>query len=219
MSGSVTRREAIGLAVGVSACAALVWWAPDKTRVVNTVGARPRQAQPAQEVQPGTPPHGVDQEHNSGRARPAQPTRLAIDAIDVDEPVQALGLTEAETIEPPPGVVQWYTGSVVPGQRGNSVIAGHVTSPDPDVFHHLAQLAPGDRVTVIDQADVRRSFDVETTERIDKLALTSDPRVWGETERRMLVLITCDKDSPVSGRHHRGNLVVWAVLAPGVDSS
>lgn len=211
MTGWVTRREAVGLTVGLSATALLAWWRPgdDQGATPGEVTGDPdRSAPTVLGQQRGA--DDEDAESPTGAPAAAHPTRLVIEAIDLDEPVRALGLTEAGEIAPPPGVVQWYTGSVAPGQQGNSVIAGHVTSPQPDVFHRLAELVTGARVAVTDRSGTRRIFEVEAMERIDKQVLTTDPRVWGETHRRMLVLITCDQDTPAINGHHSGNVVVWA---------
>lgn len=144
---------------------------------------------------------------SSGGSR--RPIRLALPAIGLDEPVRALGLAEGGDISPPSGVVQWYTGSVPPGATGIAVIAGHVSSPEPDVFHGLSGLSVGDRVRVTDTTGVHHGFVVERTARVGKQELTRDPSVWGRSERPVLVLITCDDDSAVERGHYSGNFVVW----------
>lgn len=111
---------------------------------------------------------------------------------------------------PPANTVQWYTGSVAPGRPGICVIAGHVTYSGPDVFHRLPSLRVGDLVAVTARTGEVTQFAVTRTRQVDKQELTSDPSVWGDTDERVLALITCDPDSPVREGHLAGNFVAWA---------
>ena len=43
----------------------------------------------------------------------------------------------------------WYTGSVRPGQKGASIIVGHVSGPTRHgIFEKLSQLKNGDSITI-----------------------------------------------------------------------
>lgn len=139
-----------------------------------------------------------------------QPTGLSMPTIGFDRPVEALGVNEDGEINPPRGVVQWYDKSVSPGRKGISVIAGHVFYRGPDVFSDLDKLSVGDVVSVKYGNGSSRKFRVYETESVDKRQLQTDARVWGEADKPILALITCDSGSRVVGSHHVDNLVVWA---------
>lgn len=195
----VTRREVLALAASAVCVGLVASWSPGDE-------AAEKAAPPGTWSTP-------DPSASTEQADPRRPVRIRAADIDLDEPVEALGLTAAGEIAPPPGIVQWYTGSVVPGAAGASVIAGHVTSPKPDVFHRLGELSEGDVVEVVDADGADREFRVTRTAQIDKQALTHDQSVWGDVKDPTLVLITCDEDSPRKGRHLSGNVVVWATPA------
>ncbi|MCO6717052.1 sortase domain-bontaining protein, partial [Streptomyces sp. CHB19.2] len=58
------------------------------------------------------------------------PTRLRIPDIDVDAPFIDLDVAASGELEAPPpddtNLVGWFAGGVSPGERGTSIIAGHV---------------------------------------------------------------------------------------------
>ncbi len=195
----VTRREVLALGASAACVGLVAAWSPggDEER---------RAAAEAADLAWPTP----DPSTKTAMADPQRPSRLVIGTIDVDEPVKALGLTTKGEIAPPPGVVQWYTGSVVPGAVGASVIAAHVTSPKPDVFYRLGELDQGDPISVTDADGAERTFAMTRTAEVDKLDLTRDQSVWGKVTEPTLVLITCDTESGRRGRHLAGNVVVWA---------
>lgn len=144
-------------------------------------------------------------------ATAATPVSVVIPAIGLDESVAALGLDSNGQIVPPNHTIQWYTASAKPGAPGIAVLAGHVTSPKPDVFYRLSELAPRDTFTVADRGGTQTRFRVTRVGRKTKEALTRDPTVWGTTTERTVVLVTCDLDSPTNDSHYEGNFIAWAV--------
>lgn len=88
------------------------------------------------------------------------PVAIVIPAIDVDAPVVDLSLTATEVEVPEDfGDAGWWTQTRRPGEIGPAVIGGHVDSKSgPAVFYRLADLRPGDEVTVADEAGETRSF-------------------------------------------------------------
>lgn len=142
------------------------------------------------------------------------PVRLDVPSVGIHTRLMKLGLNPDDTLEVPskPLLAGWYTGSPTPGQRGPSVIAGHVDSKEtgPAVFYHLGQVKPGDRVRVTLQDRTIASFKVT--------AVRSYPRkdfptwtVYGNTDGATLRLITCgDWDDEI--KEYGGNVVVFAEL-------
>ncbi len=139
------------------------------------------------------------------------PVRLTMPSVGLNEPVRAMGLSNG-AINPPPHVVQWYTASPRPGAPGISVIAGHVGAYGgrPGIFSTLPNLSPGDRITIGYAGGGERTFRIYNKEPVGKKALQRDPRVWGQSAKPVIALITCDDDAPSNNGHSVRNYVVWA---------
>ena len=144
------------------------------------------------------------------------PARIAIPALGVDSPVNPVGLNPDGTVEvPAPGPLYdqaaWYSGSVTPGQRGPSVILGHVDSAanGPSVFAELSRLRPLDEFTVT-RADGRTVvFRVNSVQSYPKDAFPTAV-VYGPTTRPEVRLITCGGAFDRAARSYVDNTVVFA---------
>lgn len=148
----------------------------------------------------------------------SQPTRIRIPAIDVASPVNRVGLDPDGTIHvPQPGPrydeAAWYTGSSTPGERGASVIIGHIDSvtDGPSVFFRLGALRAGDRVTVTRNDGTTAVFTVDRVEAYPKDHFPT-LAVYGNTPRAELRLITCGGSFNEATGHYRRNIVVYAHL-------
>lgn len=145
------------------------------------------------------------------QVRSGTPVRLEMPTLGFDQPVRALGLNGG-AIDPPPHVVQWYTGSPQPGANGISVIAGHVApyGGQAGIFSRLPNLTVGSSVTIGYAGGGERTFRVYAKEAVGKTALQRDARVWGSSSTPVLALITCDATAEHEGGHSTKNYVVWA---------
>ncbi|WP_431843348.1 class F sortase [Calidifontibacter indicus] len=211
-----TRRDLLALAGGLGLASVLWRGGPGRTEpsdpVSTSAASSSAGASGASGVSSAPGSSGSPRRASGSSDAGGAPARLVIPAIRLDEPVVALGLNSEGQIVPPADTVQWYTGSPAPGDPGVAVVAGHVTNPDPDVFHRLPSLRVGDPVAVVDASGRRRTFRVYRTRQVDKQTLTTDPSVWGHTDQRVLALITCDPESSVQAQHLTGNFVAWAGL-------
>ncbi|MBV2356244.1 class F sortase [Streptomyces sp. J2-1] len=173
--------------------------APDDARASGATASAPAATGPAS---PGLP-------HSA-------PLRLLIPKISVDAPFAALSLASTGQLEPPPAdninLVGWYAKGVTPGEAGTAIIAGHVdTAVSAAVFANLDQLEAGDRFSV-DRADGRTAnFVVDDTETFAKDDFPSD-RVYADTARPEVRLITCAGDYDHAVKDYTDNLVVFAHL-------
>ncbi|GKQ36148.1 class F sortase [Streptomyces sp. A012304] len=146
----------------------------------------------------------------------SRPVRLLIPEISVDAPFTDLAIGRSGQLQPPPAddtnLVGWYAQGASPGERGTSIIAGHVdTATSPAVFVELGELEKGDRFQVA-RADGRRaSFVVDSVEIFDKDDFPSE-RVYGDTPQAQVRLITCAGDYDRKARDYTANLVVFAHL-------
>ncbi|MFF3415582.1 class F sortase [Streptomyces sp. NPDC002698] len=154
-------------------------------------------------------------------ARPARalgrsvPVGLRIPAIGVDTPLIRLGLAPDGSVQVPPITAHdragWYRHSPTPGQKGPSVILGHVTvgSYGDGVFRHLARLRHGDRIVVRLENGGSAGFTVGDVRTVAKADFPADA-VYGDVDRPELRLITCG--GPRSGSGYRDNVIVFAAL-------
>jgi LPXTG-site transpeptidase (sortase) family protein len=153
----------------------------------------------------------------AGRQLPrSRPVRLLIPKIGVDAPFTDLVIGPTGRLEPPPAadtnLVGWHAKGVSPGEPGTAIIAGHVdTKTSAAVFVNLGQLEAGD-VFHVERADGRRaSFVVDSVETFEKDNFPSR-RVYDDTARPEVRLITCAGDYDRTARDYTDNLVVFAHL-------
>jgi sortase A len=139
--------------------------------------------------------------------------RISIPSIDVDAPVVELG-----TIRNEKGELVWETakhavghhiGTANPGDRGNVVMSGHISSPvkrEGNVFSRLPELQVGEAV-VIQTAGETYYYRISDRRVVDP----SEISVMNPTATPVLTLITCFPDWVYSHR-----LVVTGVpVTPG----
>jgi hypothetical protein len=163
---------------------------------------------------PSTPP--------TAAAEPAvlpwsEPVVLEIPAIGVRTELLKLGLRENGSLEVPQdsgsgAPASWYNGSPTPGERGPSVMLGHVNSPSGrgGVFADLRKLTPGAEI------NVSRTDGSTAVFTVDRGALYSKNdfptlEVYGNTAGSELRLITCDGYDPATGLFD-DNYVIYAKL-------
>ncbi|MEV5953952.1 class F sortase [Streptomyces sp. NPDC051987] len=144
------------------------------------------------------------------------PTRLLIPKIAVDAPFTVLTMNSSGRLDPPPAgntnLVGWYSRGAAPGEAGTAIIAGHVdTTTGPAVFVRLDELERGDRFTVSRADGTDANFVVDEADTFAKDDFPSD-RVYADTRRPEVRLITCAGDYDHEARDYTENLVVFAHL-------
>ncbi|WP_440695745.1 class F sortase [Clavibacter nebraskensis] len=142
----------------------------------------------------------------------AVPTRVAIPAIDLDQPLIDLGIAPDGRMEVPVDFddVGWFTGGGRPGGRGPTVIAAHVDSRvGPAAFARLAELGVGDEVTVQDVDGGTTRYAVTEVADFAKADFPT-ARVFGAQPADQLRLITCGGVFDRSVGHYEDNRVVFA---------
>lgn len=123
---------------------------------------------------------------------------LVINKISVETPVVLSKSTEESSIQKDleRGVVH-YPGTPLPGQRGNSYIAGHSSNyawaqgSYNYVFKNLNELVVGDVMTVTQRLnngkEITNTFVVSLKEEV----APDDPRIFADTKTQELTLTTC----------------------------
>jgi Sortase domain len=110
----------------------------------------------------------------------------------------------------------WWSSGTVPGQQGNTVIAGHVNRLDnsPGVFWYISQLVAGDTFQIQVANGMTLTFAVTRTEKVSAYANgANDPtigEIFGPASTPNVNLITCTGDWDGSTFDHR--LVVHSTL-------
>lgn len=180
------------------------------------------------DIQPGPPqpaPAAVSEGRRVGAApvppaglRPlayAPASRIRIESIDVDAPIMDVGLDREGWIDAPPAqdpnMAGWYQNGISPGQRGTSVIVGHVDNEaGPAVFYGLGSLKKGSHVEVTRYDGRVAVFEVYGIEVFSKEDFPG-VRVYGDTGHPELRVITCGGGySKANG--YDGNVVAFARL-------
>lgn len=148
----------------------------------------------------------------------SQPVRIDIPALDRTSELMVTGQRADGTLEVPPGAegspASWYDGSPTPGERGASVILGHVNSLSDvsGVFYELDTLEPGDEIRVTREDGSTAVFEVDHLESFPKDEFPTRA-VYYPVPGAELRLITCD-DLGAGGDEFPNNTVVFATLVP-----
>jgi LPXTG-site transpeptidase (sortase) family protein len=139
------------------------------------------------------------------------PESIDIPSIDVEAPLMKLGLEKNGDVELPPyekpKVAGWYSGSAVPGEKGASVIIGHVdTKTAPAVFYKLRQLRKGETVKVERSDGKTVTYKVDSIEQVHKDRFPTR-RVYVEEGLR---LVTCGGKFDFAKGEYLDNIIVYA---------
>lgn len=142
------------------------------------------------------------------------PVRLKIPAIDVDAPIEYVGLTPdgAMGIPKGPSDVGWFELGPRPGEEGSAVMAGHYgtwKNGQGSVFDNLHKLLPGDKLYVEDEKGVVTVFVVRESRRYDPEADAADVFTASD-EKPHLNLITCEGAWNKVSKSFPQRLVVFA---------
>ncbi len=145
------------------------------------------------------------------------PVTLTIPSISVRTDLIHLGLEENGSLKVPQddgngAPASWYNGSPTPGERGPSVLLGHVNSPNGrgGVFADLRNLTPGAEITVSRADGSTAVFSVDRGALYPKDKFPT-LEVYGNTPGSELRLITCDGYDAATGEFD-DNYVIYATL-------
>lgn len=145
------------------------------------------------------------------------PAQLSIPALDVEAPVQAVGINAEGNMAVTRDYTTafWYQYGSLPGERGNAVIAGHFDNSLglPGIFHSLRKLQEGDVVYVGNSRSERLAFRVTRIEHFDS-ELAPKEEVFRTDGPPQLVLITCEGVWDPIEKSYDKRLVVFAELVP-----
>ncbi|WP_329213633.1 class F sortase [Streptomyces sp. NBC_00683] len=147
----------------------------------------------------------------------SEPERIRIKKIAVDAPFTPLAIGPSGRLDAPPvndrNLAGWFKDGATPGERGTSVVAGHVdTMTGPAVFLLLGTLKPGNKVSITREDGIVTVFKVDSVETFSK-ANFPDERVYADNGTAQLRLITCGGEYDKKAKDYKDNVVVFAHLA------
>jgi hypothetical protein len=144
------------------------------------------------------------------------PKRISILEIAVNAPFVPLDIGPSGQLDAPPpndnNLVGWFKGGAAPGERGTSIVAGHVdTKTGPAVFMQLRMVKPGSTVDITREDGIIATFKVDSVEVFSK-ADFPNKRVYADTTTPQLRLITCGGVYDRKAKDYKDNVVVFAHL-------
>jgi LPXTG-site transpeptidase (sortase) family protein len=131
-----------------------------------------------------------------GSSTVAPPSRLVIPRINVDAPIEDVGIASNGDLQTPTknpwDGAGWYSNGPRPGESGSAVINGHLDRPGgyPATFWNLRDLTPGDTVMVLDAQGKTHTFRVLRVASYDPQQAPLQ-EIFGTTGGTFLNLITC----------------------------
>ena len=143
-----------------------------------------------------------------------RPVHIAIPAIDVSARILPLDLNPDHTLEVPANLADtgWFTEGPEPGERGATVVVGHVASlSGPGVFYRLRDLHPGDVIRIRLRDGEVVSYRARSAIVVPKTSFPTK-RVYAQTPQPTLRLITCSGTLDASTGQHPDNRIVFASL-------
>lgn len=161
--------------------------------------------------------HSVQRSQRSTRRTPVNdPVNIEIPRIGVHTKVIQLGLAADGTVQVPPfdhaDEVGWYTQSPVPGDKGPSVLIGHIDSPQgPAVFYRLATLAAADQVRIQRKDGTIAVFKINAVRTVTKSHFPTRS-VYGNLKYPGIRLITCGGAYDATEGGYQGNTIAYGSL-------
>lgn len=142
------------------------------------------------------------------------PVGITIPSIKVDTTVEQVGVTKEGEMGLPssPSTVGWFGLGPRPGQKGSSVIAGHVDDEvgNGAVFANLSELVVGDQIFIETDQGHSLTFIVQESQTYNAGFAEA---VFGRNDGIYLNLITCDGVWDAAKNSYSKRLVVFAKLS------
>ncbi|GIF70005.1 hypothetical protein Ais01nite_80400 [Asanoa ishikariensis] len=147
----------------------------------------------------------------------SEPASIHISRIGVKAKIMNLGLNEDDTLQVPPldkaEMAGWYSLGASPGELGNAVVVGHVTTKENTaVFFRLGELKKDDKIMIKRKDGSRVNFTVDGVKAYPKKKFPTD-LVYGPNERAGLRLVTCGGKFDAKAHNYLDNVVVFATAA------
>ncbi|HWD06552.1 MAG TPA: class F sortase [Amycolatopsis sp.] len=161
-------------------------------------------------------PHAITMPSPSPTLPKSKPVSLDIPKIGAQSTLVPLGLNADHSVQVPsvrtPLQAGWYEYSPTPGERGPSVVLGHVDGEGQrGIFYRLKELVPGDAVSVARADGSTARFVVTKVDEVPKDVFPTEA-VYGDTPDAELRLITCGGAFDRAAHNYVDNVIVSARL-------
>lgn len=144
---------------------------------------------------------------------PEDPKKIIISKIGVDNFIQQVGTNEKNEVAAPTNIylAGWYNKSVRPGQKGLSIIDGHLDGyTKPGIFNKLVSLSAGDEYEVELGSGDKKRFRVLKVESVDTSKAVGVLFSQNLRVKRQLNLITCGGDYDKKSQLYNKRVIVSA---------
>lgn len=147
------------------------------------------------------------------RGGPEDPKYIKLPSISTEGYMQNVGVDQHTQIAVPNNthLAGWFVNSARPGQKGLSIIDGHVTGRQNDgIFRHLSNLKQNDEFSVemgngdIKRYRVTRTFAVAVAD-VPSILFSQDPNI-----ERQLNLITCTGVFDRQSRQYNQRMIIYS---------
>jgi sortase (surface protein transpeptidase) len=147
------------------------------------------------------------------------PESIEIPALDIDQDLTELAVIGTDLQVPDDySDIGWWRGGLTPGEKGASVMVGHVDSPTgPAVFYQLSGLRPGHEVTVRLEDGSRAVFAVRRVQTYDRTKFPSN-QVYRSQGKPGLNLLTCGGSFDADAGQYSSNVVVYTDLVKRIPA-
>ncbi len=144
-----------------------------------------------------------------------RPLEITIAKRGIQGKVQNVGVDQHGAIAAPNNVnlAGWFVDSVLPGQKGLSIIDGHVDGiSQKGIFHDLSKVQQGDEVTIAFGGGTTYTYSVFKVQSVKsedatKVLFEQDPTV-----KSQLNIITCTGTYDKTAKTYNQRVVVYAKL-------
>lgn len=143
------------------------------------------------------------------------PRRIELPSVGTSGCIQRVGVTEDNHIAVPTNIhlAGWYTGSVVPGEPGVSIIDGHVLGRyDDAIFAKLGELKPGSKVRVQFGDKSWKEFEVVSVDSYSVKQASKEQYKALPDVKKQLTLITCGGNYDANSESYDERVIVRSKL-------
>lgn len=149
------------------------------------------------------------------KGKPQNPKKISIPSVDIENFIQAVGVDQNKEVAVPNNIhlAGWFADSVIPGQKGLSIIDGHVDGRTQEgVFKRLPNVQKESEVIVTFGDDTTKKFRVISITEVSESEAASVLFSQYPKVSNQLNLITCVGQFNQSTKRYDKRVIVAAEL-------
>lgn len=144
-----------------------------------------------------------------------QPLSIEVPVAGIKGFIQKVGIDQNQAVTAPNNVhlAGWFVDSVKPGEKGLSIIDGHVSGRSADgIFKGLPQVKPDDEIVITMGGGQKFTYKVLDTKTVPNEQAASVLFEQGPTISHQLNLITCSGQFDKASNSYKDRVIVSAAL-------